>query len=317
MYMRLSKIILLLFTLAVSVLAPAAPGRRDPVKKPFPDSRFMEIDGLRLHYRTWAPAAAADTLPWVLMAHGMGGSTFSWERNAPALAAAGFHVVAVDVPPFGFSDKNPDVNQSPDARAELLWIFLEGLKPGSRWHLVGHSMGGGIVQCMAILNPGSVDRVVFSDPALLGKSGEMPMASMPLMKFQPLQWLFTGIGKVFLIREKNIRKFLTSAYSAEPDSADVAEYYRALKQPGTAKALIRSMAVSKPVIRINGLDFNTPAIAIWGNLDSWVPLEKSKPLLEKLPSIKTAVIEGAGHCPMATHPDRFNLLLINFLSLKQ
>ena len=313
MFRKLAVILFLLSGLAISTGGSAVQAGWGDRTRPFPDSRFMEIDGVRLHYRIWGVDNQDDTKPWVLLVHGMGGSTFSWERNAPAIAGAGLRVVAVDVPPFGYSDKNPDLNQSVDVRAELLWIFLEGLRPGAGWYLVGHSMGGGIVQCMAILHPEKVEKVVFSDPALFGQTGERSMATMPILRFQPFQWLFTGIGKVFLVSPKNIRKFLTSAYAAEPDQADIDEYLRALRVPGTARALIRSMAISKPARHIDGKTFNTPALAIWGSLDSWVPLEKSKPLLEKIPSIRTEVIEGAGHCPMATHPDQFNRLVIGFL----
>jgi pimeloyl-ACP methyl ester carboxylesterase len=123
----------------------------------------------------------------------------------------------------------------------------------------------------------------------------------------------TGIGNATLIKPKKIVKILRSAYACEPSPIDVAGYYKALSQKGFARALIRSGAKSKPIHPVDGKSFSKPAIAIWGDKDTWVPLEKTKPLLEHIPSIKIIVIEGAGHCPMATHPEQFNQYIIQFL----
>jgi hypothetical protein len=64
---------------------------------------------------------------------------------------------------------------------------------------------------------------------------------------------------------------------------------------------------------IDGKAFNKPAIAIWGEKDTWVPLSQMQPIADQIPSIKIIVIEGAGHCPMATHADQFNNQLLHFL----
>lgn len=305
--------------LIVSHLVPLCLGRpvhtsQTEKDKPFVNSNFISILDQMLHYRIW-PAAGTGNSPWILLVHGMGGSTFSWEYNAPVLAGAGFNVVAVDVPPFGYSDKNPDVNQSVDSRAGLLWKFLNQIQPGKKWHLVGHSMGGGIVQCMAIINPEQTEKVVFSDPALFFSMEDKSHASMPVFRFRPFEWIAVGIGKVAMIRRKGIEKMLRSAYAREPNPADVDEYLKALKIEGTARALVRSTAISRPVIPVDGTSFNKPSIAIWGEKDTWVPLEKSQPLLNQIPAIKVVVIEGAGHCPMATHADQFNQLVIQFLKI--
>jgi 2-hydroxy-6-oxonona-2,4-dienedioate hydrolase len=284
--------------------------------KPFSNSHFIEIKNQTLHYRIWMPEIVDNSIPGILMIHGMGGSTFSWEYNAPALAKAGYQVIAVDVPPFGYSDKDPDVNQSLDSRSLLLWEFINRVQPDKRWHLIGHSMGGGIAQCMAVINPVQVEKVVFVDPALFrNNKTDRSHANMPLFRLRSMEWLAITVGKTTLIRPKGIAKMLRSAYAQEPNPVDVEEYYKALSVRGTARALIRSTSLSKPVKEVDGLEFNKPALAIWGDLDTWVPLNKSQSILEQLPTIKVAVINGAGHCPMATHPNHFNELVLRFLQL--
>jgi pimeloyl-ACP methyl ester carboxylesterase len=309
----LTFVLILLFSLALGYSGNGKKSPRLPASKPFSNSIFVEIDNMVLHYRIWPAAVSNDSLPWVLMVHGMAGSTYSWENNAPELSAAGFNVIAVDMPPFGYSDKNPDYNQSTDNRAALLWNFLNSIHPNSKWNLVGHSMGGGIVQCMAITRPEQVDRVVFVDPALFNSLAEKHPHQMSILRFRPFEWIATGLGNAFMIRPKTITKMLRSAYGQEPGPADADEYYKAIHQRGFAKALLRSSAKSKPSIPVDGTLFNKPAIAVWGDKDTWVPLSGMQPLLDKLSCVKVVIIPGAGHLPMATHVKLFNGYVINFL----
>ncbi len=280
---------------------------------PFRNSNFVETGGIKLHYRIWPAANKKATCPWILMVHGMSGSTYSWEYNAPVLAANGFNVLAVDVPPFGYSGKNTRFSQSAGNRAALLWKFLDQIQPGQKWILAGHSMGGGIVQAMAVTDPARVNKVVFVDPALSGPPAENRSYGTPLLRFPLFRWIAAGYGKVVLIRPAKIRQLLESAYGSEPPQADVDEYYHALSEPGFARAFLSARGKSGSSANPDGLAFNRPAIAIWGDKDTWVPLERSRPLLDRLPTIEVRIITGAGHVPMATHPAEFNRLALEFL----
>jgi pimeloyl-ACP methyl ester carboxylesterase len=246
----------------------------------------------------------------------MGGSTWSWERNAPALASAGYKVIAVDIPPFAFSDKNLKLSQSAGARADYLWKFVESIDPGKQWHLMGHSMGGGVAQAMAILHPEKVLKVIFVDPALFTDTEMKGPRNMGILKFKPFEVLAAGIGKAILINPRGVKKFLTSAFGTAPDSADLAEYLRALEVKGTARAMIRGSSGSTNPIPLNGRDFKSDALAIWGDKDTWIPVETMKPLLKHFPTIILSIIQNAGHCPMTTHPTEFNTLILNYLKSK-
>lgn len=43
--------------------------------------------------------------PVVLLVHGYGASSYHWRYNIPALADAGYHVYAIDLLGFGYSEK--------------------------------------------------------------------------------------------------------------------------------------------------------------------------------------------------------------------
>jgi pimeloyl-ACP methyl ester carboxylesterase len=72
--------------------------------------RFLEVDGLRIFYRE----AGADTSPALLLLHGFPTSSHMFRNLIPALADD-YHVVAPDLPGFGFSE-------APD-RAQFRYTF--------------------------------------------------------------------------------------------------------------------------------------------------------------------------------------------------
>lgn len=72
---------------------------------PLPDAvhRLVEVPGGRIHL------LEQGTGPLVLLVHGFPESWYSWRHQLPALAAAGFRAVAIDVRGYGRSSKPGDV----------------------------------------------------------------------------------------------------------------------------------------------------------------------------------------------------------------
>src|SRR3982074_3180023 len=65
--------------------------------------RLVEVPGGRIHL------VEQGTGPLVLMVHGFPESWYSWRHQLPAIAAAGFRAVAIDVRGYGRSSKPGDV----------------------------------------------------------------------------------------------------------------------------------------------------------------------------------------------------------------
>ena len=68
------------------------------------DSRFVEVDGVAVHYKE-APGANPSA-PTVMLIHGFNGSTFSWRNTLEEVAATtGCRAVTYDRPPFGLTQR--------------------------------------------------------------------------------------------------------------------------------------------------------------------------------------------------------------------
>ncbi len=281
--------------------------------EPFTNSYFANVNDVSIHYRLWLSDNDDAKDNWILLVHGMGGSTYSWEQNAAFFAQNNFNVVAVDVPPFGYSDKSPKLNHSADNRALLLLDFLNTINPEKKWNLIGHSMGGGIVQAMSILNPEMTDKVVFVAPALITTPASRRHISTYLVRFRPIERIMVIVGEKFYIKPKRIEKMLHSSFGRLPSEEEVREYYRALSVPGTSLAIMRAFTNAKAINKICGYDFDKPFLAVLGNNDTWIPTNSIIRTLEEFNSGEIHIIDDAAHCPMETHAETFNKLVLSFL----
>ena len=285
-------------------------------KYPFSNSFFTNINGIELHYRHWKPAPDVDqTLEHCLFLHGFSGSTFSWEGVADSLQKLGYEIVALDIPPFGYSDKSPRINQSVTARAELVHAFLEEVFPGEQWNLTGHSMGGGIAQALALMYPGTFVSVCFVAATLFSSitsheesepsRGTERRKRGSVLGIWPLRPLAGSLAESFFITRRRVGKLLESAYGTEPGREQVEAYLAPLRIPGTAEAILASGRRNREIATLDATGLTVPAFAIWGENDTWVPYPSREKILEKMPGVKVYIIPGAGHNPMETHLDAF------------
>lgn len=283
---------------------------------PFENSAYIKVEGETLHYRTHLPEDEA-IKGKLLMVHGLGGSTFSFEQNASVLAGQGYLVVTVDLPGFGYSSRNVKTNHAQVARAKQVWTLLKTLDAGldqelrdQKWHLAGHSMGGGTIIAMASAEPNRTQSLVVIDGALF----ENNRGNNLLTKIPPvIRWGQVALEHLF-INEVRIEAFLRSAYGRPPTTSEVLGYLAPLKVPGTARsaaALIQTAENLPPQV-MTTLDM--PVLAIWGENDTWVPLSDTQRMATYLSDLLVNVIDGAGHCPMETHPEIFNAMVVDWLN---
>src|SRR5690242_6753814 len=67
--------------------------------------RMVETNGIHLR----VAEAGKEGAPLVVLAHGWPESWYSWRHQMPAIAAAGYHVIAPDMRGYGGSDRLPNV----------------------------------------------------------------------------------------------------------------------------------------------------------------------------------------------------------------
>lgn len=114
----------------------------------------IRTNGINLHVATQGEG------PLVIMCHGFPGLWYSWRHQLPALAAAGYRGVAVDMRGYGQSDRP---TQPRDYHSETMIADMLGLLDAlgeTEAVFVGHDFGAPLVWNLAVRRPEQVKGVV-------------------------------------------------------------------------------------------------------------------------------------------------------------
>ena len=131
----LSLLLILSMLLSFTVFAFAVP----IPEKPYDNSSFFSYKDYTLHYRVY-DGDPADKKQ-IMLVHGFCLSTASLEGVAEEYMTAGYDVITVDAPNFGYSSRETGKTNLLD-REEIIHALMCHL--GGKWIVGGHSMGGGI-----------------------------------------------------------------------------------------------------------------------------------------------------------------------------
>src|SRR5438105_4676642 len=114
---------------------------------------YADLAEARLHY-----VEAGDGPPVVLL-HGFPEFWYSWRYQIPALAAAGFRVIAPDMRGYNLSSKPAELPAYEPRRIAADVRELIGERGASRAFLAGHDWGAAVAWITAMAHPEVVERM--------------------------------------------------------------------------------------------------------------------------------------------------------------
>ncbi len=281
---------------------------------PFDNSHQAAVNGIDIHYRLWMPEDT-EIQGKILLVHGFAGSTYSWRHNARVLQNEGYVVVAVDAPPFGFSEKIKNINYVDDELEKLFWTLLDKLDTDHhledwQWDLAGHSMGACLVMRMIDSKQENIRSAVIVDGLVSFRLSKLEEWVFELF---PVQVLVELYAKNFLFRQNYIEKVLDVAYGEAPSPSDVHNYLKPLREKMFVPAVLSKLTHARSNRLLDISTMEIPVLVVWGEKDKWLPLALGEKIQEKLPHARLAIVKGAAHCPMESDPVAFNRELTEFL----
>jgi epoxide hydrolase 4 len=282
--------------------------------------RYTDLAGLRLHY------VEAGEGPLVVLLHGFPEFWFSWRFQIPALAAAGFRVVAPDMRGYNLSDKPKSVGSYALERLARDVERLIGALGEERAVIVGHDWGGIVAWAVAILHPERVERLVILNvphPERFSRGLRTPrqlLRSSYAFFFQ-IPWLPERVlraGDFALVR---------SVFRNDPvrpgtfGEENIGRYVEALSCPGALTAAInyyRALARRGPTVaRALRRRIEAPVMVIWGQRDLFLVPELAKPDPVWVPNVRLERLPDASHWVQQDRPEKVNALLLDFLRGQQ
>lgn len=270
----------------------------------------------------------------VVLIHGFGASLHSWRKVAPELAAAGFRVVALDLPGFGYSERPTEAAAyTPEAQAALIAEVLDrlaaeggigrepALEPGveaaggpqagaGAVDVVGHSFGGGVALALAATRPERVRSLVLTDSTLPTYS-RARRADLPF--YRPLVYLAirtVGLRRAF-VRAALERSFHDDSLVTR----ELVDAYRSrllLRGPaGAYRSLTAPIPRSRLAVELS--EIRRPALVVWGEEDALIPARAGRRAAERLPEARFATLPACGHIPMEECPEAWLAAVLAFL----
>ena len=239
--------------------------------------------------------------PAVLLIHGLGATSDSWQLQVPALVAAGYRVLAPDLPGFGRSPVSLPVTVSRTAAG--LDHLLRSLNAAPA-HVVGISMGGAVALQLAADFPQSVAKLVlvntFARLQPKGLAGWLAFASRLLPVY--LTGLSTQArvisGRIF---PKPGQEALRQGLYEQILQADPRAYRAAMWALARFNLLPKLAGLRIPTLVVTAEDDRAIAPAIQAQLLA-------------IPGSRQVVISNAGHGVIAEQPEAFNRELLAFLT---
>ena len=235
----------------------------------------------------------------LVLVHGFLGSSKMWKPQIDFFKYH-FRVIAPDLPGFGRSNKAKSHN-SIQSIANFLLDRLEEKKI-DKFHLLGHSMGGMIVQEMAKKSGGKISKLVCYST---GPRGEMPG------RFETVDQSRENIKKNGLeVTAKNIAKtwFVLGEKAKYFDLCLEVGKQTSIESADNALIAIKNWDGVK---NLQGIKNNT--LIIWGDKDKSYNLEQVQTLEKNISDSNLVIFKGCAHNVHLEQPDQFNHTIKNFL----
>jgi magnesium chelatase accessory protein len=256
--------------------------------------RHLLLDGLRVSFLEKGTAAAGEQS--LVLLHGLMGTAETFRPMLEALPE-GVHVVAVDFPGSGESERRDGLDATMSAIADIVLRMLDELQL-DRPCLMGHSHGAAVALRIGRTRPEKVRSLVLLSPAhpyfkegdpvvrfYLSLPGRLVAYSMP--------WYPRWVQMIGLRR-------MAGARSSDTLSR-LKPYRDNLRTPGTISHLLRllrtwhedmaelRMLMRKPV--------TLATLMLWGDSDKAVPVESASELRAHVERSELVVLPGVGHRP--------------------
>ena len=258
---------------------------------------FIDVGGVRLYYYAAGTRGAGEP---IVLVHGFPTSGHVWGELVPLLPR-GHRVVVVDLLGYGRSDRPGRASLSVEAHAQRVLQLMDALGISAAT-LVGHHLGGAIVQAVAVRAPQRVTRVALVDSigADVTVTGTFALvrAFLPVARVLPSSLLFRGL-----------RADLGHRYM-DPDRGrhSIDLYLRPFESDGGRRTLLRHIASfdEREIASLTTSLANVqqPVALIWGADDRFVPPSVARELRSKLPHATLDIIESARHFTPEEAPER-------------
>lgn len=277
------------------------------------------VAGIRVRHERLASGIAVRILeagpangPAVLLVHGWAVTAYLWRHNILALAAAGYRVLALDLPGHGLSEAPSSAGAYTLERFASYVMETLDVCGVERAAVAGQSMGGKVVVRAALDAPHRVSQLILYGPVGFGLIPPWQALS-PLLPTPPGALIAKFIPRE-LVAFVQHRVYGKLGFFTE---RDVDEYWAPTQFPDVVRAHFQMLQEfqwglwDEATLRAVAV----PTHVIFGTRDRTVRPRSAEALAKLLPNGRLTWIVDGGHVVMEEAPARVNAMLLSDLAI--
>jgi pimeloyl-ACP methyl ester carboxylesterase len=246
--------------------------------------REIQVDEHRIVY---AEGGRGET---VLLLHGFGSNQGSWNRVAKTLTKT-YRVIAPDLPGWGSSTRIATASYASPDQVERVHRMVQELKL-ERFHLVGHSMGGGIAARYAARYPDEVLTL-----GLVAARGIIEPHESELRRSVTrgdANWLLVSSPHDFQI-------LLEHLFVRRPHAPRVVIKYLerdAISKCEQNRRIFDDLQGDDPPLLDLLPQIKAPALVIWGDKDRLIDVSAAEVFKTTIKRAQALILPNCGHMPI-------------------
>lgn len=289
-----------------------------------PDARlvrahyYLPVNGIRLH------CLEEGSGPPVILCHGFPELSYSWRYQIPALARAGYRVLAPDLRGYGESDKPEGIENYDIFHLTGDLVGLLDALDLEQAVFAGHDWGGILVWQMALLHPERVRAVIGLNTPFLPRG---PLPPTEIFRRTPdgrfnyiLHFQEPGVAERELEADLDAslgRMMRGVAASDFLSDEDLQVYVRAFRKGGLAgpinyyRNFDRNWQMTE---HLTDRQVQQPALMISAEKDPILTPDMANGMEQWVPNLTRHLVRSSGHWTQQEQPDEVNRVMIEFLN---
>jgi len=279
-------------------------------------------NGTRVFYRE----AGSSSNPTILLLHGFPSSSHQYQKLIPILSAK-YHVIAPDLPGFGFTEVPESLNfkYTFESFATTIGSFLDVLKI-EKFAVYVFDYGAPTGFRLALERPKAITAIITQN----GNAYEEGLSEF----WDPLKQLWASapgseedrklreaISSGVLTLETTKWQYLNGEPEADKIDDPAAYYldYALMSRPGNKEIqldILRDYGTNVPFypkFQQYLRDSDVPVLAVWGKNDTIFPPAGAEAFKRDVKDLKLVLLEG-GHFLVESHPNEIGKLMLEFLN---
>jgi pimeloyl-ACP methyl ester carboxylesterase len=249
--------------------------------------------------------------PPLLLVHGISGCWQNWLENIPHFART-HRVIATDLPGFGASEM-PREDISISGYARFLEEVCDQLSIDAA-AVVGNSMGGYIAAELAIASPQRVERLTLVSAAGITAEHLHRDSIMAGTRIVAAIATRAAARHESFARRPGLRRLALQFVVRHPDRLSAAMAHELMQGSGKPGFIPAMEAIIAHRISERLPEIACPTFVLWGEDDRVIPVRDAKRFAKLIPDSRVLVLPDTGHVAMIERPQRFNMLLEEFLA---